>query len=418
MTAAETVTRRLLDLTVEEHTLTVPLVWGDPTDARTIDVFAAVVSREGGESLPFLVFLQGGPGHEAPRPFHSPASPAWLDEALAHYRVVLLDQRGTGRSTPVGDDDLAQGASAVAEHLTHLRADAIVRDCEALREHLGAATWSVLGQSFGGFTTLAYLSTDAASLDHVFFTGGLSAVGRHPDDVYALCYDKMRTASEKYYRRFPGHRDAMRRLIDRADAGDIVLPDGEVVSRSRLRSLGSALGTNDGWQTVWSLLERDPRSNAFRYDLMHAMPYDGRNPMYFAFHESSYADGEATRWSAERTEPADFREDPTLFTGEHIRREWTETVPAFQPWREVALELAEFEWPRIYDADAIAASGATGAAAVYANDVYVPMEFSLETARLLPDVDLWVTSEHEHNGLRSGPVLTHLIDLAHGRRVR
>ncbi len=413
-----TVVRQLLDLTVEEHTLTVPLVWDDAADSRTIDIFARVVAREGGEALPYLVFLQGGPGHEAPRPFHSSTSPAWLDEALAHYRLVLLDQRGTGQSTPVGDHDLARGAEAVAEHLTHLRADSIVRDCEAIREHLGAATWSVLGQSFGGFTTLAYLSTDASSLQDVFITGGLSAIGRHPDDVYALCYEKMRTASERYYRRFPEHRDAMRRLVDLVDAGDIVLPDGEVVSRSRLRSMGSALGTNDGWQTVWSLLERDPASNAFRYDLMHAMPFDGRNPLYFAFHESSYADGHATRWSAERTEPSDFRDDPTLFTGEHIRREWTETVPAFQPWRDVTLALAEHEWPSIYDAEAIAASGATGAAAVYVDDVYVPMEFSLETARLLPDVKLWVTSEHEHNGLRSGPVLSRLIDLAQGRRIR
>ncbi|QYM62907.1 MULTISPECIES: alpha/beta fold hydrolase [unclassified Microbacterium] len=413
-----TVVRTLLDLTVEEHTLTVPLVWGDPADSRTIDIFARVVSREGGETLPYLVFLQGGPGHEAPRPFHSSTSPAWLDEALAHYRLVLLDQRGTGQSTPVGDRGLAQGAEAVAEHLTHLRADAIVRDCEAMREHLGAPTWSVLGQSFGGFTTLAYLSSDAASLADVFITGGLSAVGRHPDDVYALCYDKMRVASERYYRRFPEHRDAMRRLIDLADAGDIVLPDGEVVSRSRLRSMGSALGTDDGWQTVWSLLERDPSSNAFRYDLLHAMPFDGRNPLYFAFHESSYADGHATRWSAERTEPTDFRDDPTLFTGEHIRRDWTETVPAFRPWRDVTLALAEFEWPRIYDAEAITASGATGAAAVYVNDVYVPYEFSIETARLIPGVQLWQTSEHEHNGLRSGPVLSRLIDLAQGRRIR
>jgi pimeloyl-ACP methyl ester carboxylesterase len=406
------------DLTVHEHTLTVPLVWDDPTDTRTIDLFAAVVSREGGEDLPYLVFLQGGPGHESPRPFHAAASPSWIDEALAHHRLVLLDQRGTGRSTPVKDADLERGASVVAEHLTHLRADSIVRDCEALREHLGAQRWSVLGQSFGGFTTLAYLSTDAASLEHVFFTGGLSAVGRHPDDVYSLCYDKMRAASELYYRRFPAHRDVMRRLVDRATAGEIVLPDGEVVSPSRLRSVGSALGTDNGWQTLWSLLELDPTSNAFRYDLQAAMPYGGRNPLYFAFHESSYADGFATRWSAERVEPADFREDPTLFTGEHIRREWTETVPAFRPWRDVALELADFEWPRLYDADALAASNAVGAAAVYVNDVYVPHEFSLETARLLPGVHLWQTSEHEHNGLRSGHVLSHLIDLAHGRRMR
>ena len=413
-----TIVRRLLDLTVEEHTLTVPLLWSDPSDPRTIDVFARVVSREGGEALPYLVFLQGGPGHEAPRPFHSSTAPAWLDEALAHHRVVMIDQRGTGLSTPVGDADLQRGSTAVAEHLTHLRADSIVRDCEAMREHLGAATWSVLGQSFGGFTTLAYLTTDAASLENVFITGGLSTVTRSADEVYALCYDKMRTASEKYYRRFPEHRDVMRRLVDLATAGGITLPDGEVVSASRLRSVGSALGTNDGWQTLWSLLERDPSSNAFRYDLMHAMPFDGRNPLYFAFHESSYASGEATRWSAERVEPADFVDDVTLFTGEHIRREWTETVPAFQPWREVVLELAEFEWPSIYDADTIAASGATGAAAVYVNDVYVPLEFSLETAALLPGVQLWVTSEHEHNGLRSGPVLSHLVDLAQGRRLR
>lgn len=384
-----TVVRRLLDLTVEDHLLTLPLVWSDPSGTRTIDVFARVVTREGGERLPHLVFLQGGPGHEAPRPFHSSTAPAWLDEALAHYRVVLLDQRGTGLSSPVGDADLERGASAVAEHLTHLRADAIVRDCEAVREHLGAASWSVLGQSFGGFTTLAYLSTHASSLDDVFITGGLSAVGRHPDEVYALCYDKMREASERYYRRFPEHRDAMRRLVDLAETGGIALPDGETVSASRLRSVGSALGTNDGWQTLWSLLERDPASTAFRYDLMHAMPYDGRNPLYFVFHESSYADGQAIRWSAERVEPADFREDVTLFTGEHIRREWTETVPAFRPWREVADELAGFEWPRVYDAEAIAASGASGAAALYVNDVYVPLEFSLETARLLPGVDLW-----------------------------
>ena len=64
------------------------------------------------------------------------------------------------------------------------------------------------------------------------------------------------------------------------------------------------------------------------------------------------------------------------------------------------------------------ASGAVGAAAVYVDDVYVPYEFSMETSRLLPGVRTWVTSEHEHNGLRAGDVLPRLIDLAHDRRVR
>ena len=409
----------MLDLRIDDHVITVPLVWGDDADTRMIDIHAAVVTREGGEHLPYLTFLQGGPGSEAPTPFRGPTTPSWLDDALAHYRVVMLDQRGTGKSTPVSDAMLeGRSAAEVAEYLTHLRADAIVRDCEAMREHLGAATWNTLGQSFGGFTTLAYLSADAGSLDDVYITGGLSAVGRTPDDVYALCYDKMRVMTERYYRRFPEHRDAMRRLVDLADAGRIVLPSGEVVSVSRLRSIGSALGSDIGWQALWSVLNHDPATNAFRYDLQAIMPCGGRNPLYYVFHESSYADGHATAWSAARTEPADYRDDVTLFTGEHVRREWSETVPAFQPWREVTDILAEHPWPKLYDADAIAASGATGAAAIYANDVYVPMEFSLETAELLPGVQTWITSEFEHSGLRTGTVLPRLIELAQGRRMR
>jgi pimeloyl-ACP methyl ester carboxylesterase len=50
-----------------------------------------------GDELPWLCFLNGGPGSKAPRP----PMPSWLRTALRTHRVVLLDQRGTGRSTPV-----------------------------------------------------------------------------------------------------------------------------------------------------------------------------------------------------------------------------------------------------------------------------------------------------------------------------
>ncbi len=413
-----TTTRRMQDVTIDDHTLEVPLVWGDPDDGRTIDVHASVVTRDDGAELPFLVFLQGGPGSEAPRALRSPSSPSWLDAALQHYRVVMLDQRGTGKSTPVGDRDLERGTDAVVEHLTHLRADSIVRDAEAMREHLGARTWNTLGQSFGGFTTLAYISTDAGSLDRAYFTGGLSGLGHPTKDVYALTYDKLRTASLQYYRRFPEHRDAVRRLVDLAADGTIVLPDGEVVSVSRIRSLGMLLGSDDGWQTLWCILDQDPATNAFTHDLAAALAYRGRNPLYYVLHESSYADGVVTNWAAERAEPDDFRDDPTLLTGEHVRRDWSETVPAFQPWRDVAEALAHVEWPGLYDADAIAASGIEGAAAVYYNDLFVPVEHSMATAELMPGVRVRVTSQHEHSGLRTGDVLPQLIDLAHGRIIR
>lgn len=408
------------ELHLDDHTLTVPLTT-NVNDPRTIEVFARVVTRPGGEALPYLLFLQGGPGVESPRPALSPASPSWLAVALKHYRVVFLDQRGTGRSTPVGDGLLdGQSTESVVEYLTHLRADAIVRDAEALREHLGVTQWNTLGQSFGGFTTLHYLSVHPESIDQAFFTGGASAIERHCDDVYSLCYTKMQAANERYYRRFPNDRVTMRGLITTATAGDIVLPDGEVVSPSRLRSLGHNLGSDDGWLALHNLLELDPQSNAFRHDLADLLPFGGRNPLYYVIHESSYADGVITDWSAERTEPQEFKDDPTLLTGEHVRREWLETVPALRPWRDVANAIAQYPWPSLYSAEALEASNAHGAAAVYVNDVYVPLEYSLETAAHLPGIQLFVTSEHEHSGLRSsgGEVLTHLFELAQGRRVR
>ena len=52
------------------------------------------------------------------------------------------------------------------------------------RELVGAgAKWTVLGQSFGGFCLLTYLSTHPEALKAGLFTGGLPPVGRTPDEV-------------------------------------------------------------------------------------------------------------------------------------------------------------------------------------------------------------------------------------------
>ena len=69
-------------------------------DGPNITVFTREVAAPGGEDRPYLVFLQGGPGNEATRPTAPPSG--WMKRALQDYRVLLLDQRGTGRSTPVG----------------------------------------------------------------------------------------------------------------------------------------------------------------------------------------------------------------------------------------------------------------------------------------------------------------------------
>jgi pimeloyl-ACP methyl ester carboxylesterase len=134
---------------LREHELDVPLDHDAPGGPR-ITVFAREVAADDGLDRPLLLFLQGGPGNESPRPTRLPDSPGWLGRALEDFRVLLLDQRGTGRSSPVGRLE-GMTPAAQAGHLACFRADAIVRDAEALRAHLGSPPWSVLGQSFGGF---------------------------------------------------------------------------------------------------------------------------------------------------------------------------------------------------------------------------------------------------------------------------
>ena len=90
-------------LTEREHR--VPLDHAQP-DGPSITVFTREVAAPDGLDRPYLLFLQGGPGFEATRPTSPPSG--WMSRAIADYRVLLLDQRGTGRSTPVGPTSRAQ----------------------------------------------------------------------------------------------------------------------------------------------------------------------------------------------------------------------------------------------------------------------------------------------------------------------
>src|SRR4051812_38213599 len=94
-------TFRVPGLVLVEHEFSVPLDHSAP-DGDRITVFAREGADPDGRDKPFLVFFQGGPGYEAPRPTRVPPSPGWLDRALQDFRVLMLDERGTGRSTPVG----------------------------------------------------------------------------------------------------------------------------------------------------------------------------------------------------------------------------------------------------------------------------------------------------------------------------
>ncbi len=83
-----------------------------------------------------VVFLHGGPGAGAgttARRFFDPG----------HYRIIVFDQRGAGRSTPVGE-------------LSRNTTPHLIADMEKLREYLGVEKWLLFGGSWGSTLALAY----------------------------------------------------------------------------------------------------------------------------------------------------------------------------------------------------------------------------------------------------------------------
>ena len=291
-----------------------------------------------------------------------------------------------------------------------------MRDAECFREHLGVERWSVLGQSFGGFCTLHYLTAFPGSVREAFFTGGLPPVGRPVDEVYATTFGIVRRLNAEHHRRFPDDQGRLERAMAMCDDGLVHLPGGAPVSSRLLRSIGGRLGADGGSEEIHYLLERDPRSPAFGHDLAGLLPFTGRAPLYAVLHESSYADGGVTGWSAARVAPDDFVGDSTLLTAEHLFPWHFEDHPELVPYAEVAGLLAEHEWPRLYDASVLASVDVPCAAAIYVNDAFVDRAFSEVTADLLPGMRRWVTDEYHHNGLRTdgGRILDRLIGLARG----
>ncbi|MFI6446026.1 alpha/beta fold hydrolase [Kitasatospora sp. NPDC050543] len=419
---------RLPGLAVTDHAFTVPLDHADPGGA-TIEVFARELADpvRAGRQLPWLLYLQGGPGGKSPRPVNTGG---WLDHALKTHRVLLLDQRGTGRSTPVTARAAAGlgPARRLADHLALHRADSIVADAELIRRQLcGDRPWETLGQSYGGFVTLSYLSFAPAGLRACYITGGLPGLDATADDVYAATYPRVRERLTSHYLHHPGDRPLLRHLADLLDRHPVHLPDGDRLTARRLRTLGLMLGMGDGSARLHWLLDEalgaDGAPTAtFLHQVMQLTSFTD-NPLFAVLQESIYGRGAtATGWAAERAlaaHPA-FAEDadPLMLTGEMIYPWMFREVAGLRPFAEAAdLLAARTDWPELYDPARLAANQVPVAAAVYHDDMYVDAGLSLRTARAVGGLRAWVTNEWEHDGVTAsgGRVLARLMDLASGR---
>lgn len=390
----------------------------DPSGPR-IEVFARelVAADRIHDDLPYLLFLQGGPGHRADRPT---SSSAWISQALDGYRIVLLDQRGTGRSTPATRQSLPRlgDDTAIAGYLRHLRADSIVRDAEIVRRHLASdRPWSVLGQSFGGFCALTYLSYAPLALREVMIAGGLPSLTAHPDDVYRAAYPRVLDANRRFFDRYPSDRRIVREVMDHLAGGDSRLPSGERLTPRRFQMLGTLFGQSASFDQLHFMLEDafiDGRRGRELSDVflrtVDQVVSRADQPLYAVLHESIYCQGTASKWSAERVlaefDQFDVDNAEVNLLGEMVFPWIIREDPALAPlWPAADLIAAYSDWPPLYDVDQLERNRVPVAAAVYYDDFYVDREQSLETARLVKGLKTWITNEFAHDGLSTDPAV-------------
>lgn len=145
---------------LSDRRFTVPLDHDNPS-GETIELYAREVvgSDRADQDLPRPVYLQGGPGFGASR---FVGKQAWLGRALDHHRVLLLDQRGTGSSTPANRQTLPlrggppeRAVLSLLEHRTYIKV-LTDEDPEAyVRTFLTGYAQST-GERFGGMPAVAF----------------------------------------------------------------------------------------------------------------------------------------------------------------------------------------------------------------------------------------------------------------------
>lgn len=395
------------DVVVGVHRFEVPLNHDDP-GGPSITVFAqTVVRREAaGHDLPYLLFLQGGPGGQCPDPRN--LIPTWLDAALDRYQVVLLDQRGCGRSSPVTADSIAGlTATAALEQLRCYRADAIVRDAEFLRERiLRIPRWTLLGESYGGSIALTYLSRFPDRIDRVFISSGLMGPDCSVDDVLRDTLAMSKKKNAEYHERYPDDAEIIDRIVDHVQEHEVDLPTGDRLSPERLRMLGLKFGFDGGMEAVHDLVQSawdgGDLSDAF---VKAVAGTDMSSAPLFYLQEYIYGmPGCATRWAAARLyadEPV-FSDHarPFYFYAEVVFPWMFRQIGGLRPFAEVADELARYTgWTSLYDLPRLARNTVPVYAVAAMDDLYVPATQQFRTAQQIGSCWLFFLADYNHTSL-------------------
>jgi len=405
---------KMQGMLITNYQLDVPLNWQFPDTSPSLSLFAreVVASTRVNDELPLLLFLQGGPGGKSPRP--TPNSIPWLTEALKTHRVVLIDQRGTGRSSRIDKNLISQmSAEEGRDYLLKFRADSIVADCEHLRKTIyKGRRFETLGQSYGGFITLAYLSKAPEGLAACYITGGLPSLDASAKEVYQLTYQRLIEKNNAYYSRYPDDVDALLNIAQLLASSKVFLPDGDQLTLERFQTIGLRLGMNSGIDQIHWLIDeafagsgQTQLSDTFLDQVMQMTSYHD-DPLFAVIHESIYGKPQqSTQWAAQQVRQKyvqfDRNHTPLMFTGEMMFPWMFGQISSLQPFAGAANALAEYQdYAPLYDTAKLTNNKVPVVAAVYYNDMYVPRELSLSTAEQVANTHVWLTNSHEHDGVR------------------
>lgn len=175
--------------------------------------------------------LHGGPGsgcHAGQRRFFDPR----------HYRVVLFDQRGSGRSTPAGE---------IEDNTTQL----LVNDIEQLRAHLNIPGWLVFGGSWGSTLAISYATAHKNRVRGLILRGIFLA---RPEDVRWFLYHTRSV--------FPEAWDRFTSILTDQDRTDILPAYSRMIREGDRRTQLMAAKT---WSTfesaIMTLLPPPPSSD-------------------------------------------------------------------------------------------------------------------------------------------------------------
>ncbi len=424
-------TQKLHGLILKNHTFKLPVDYNNQA-GRKLTVFAReVVSTEHKkvDDLPWLVFFQGGPGFQSPRPFRKDG---WIKRAVKDYRVLLLDQRGTGLSTPVNYQTIKNfsDAKSTAEYLLNFRADNIIRDAEEIRKQLVGEDkkWTGLGQSYGGFCLTHYLSHAPEGLEAAIITGGIPPLNARPDDVYRATYKRVIDKNKKFYQRFPDDATSIKEIVEFLKATKVTLPSTGTLTPRRFQQLGIMFGMQQGMEQLHFLIEdafievngRKELNYSFLRTVEELSHFE-TNPIYVVLHEAIYCQNRASAWSADRvkTEFSEFDENasPFYFTGEMIYPWMFDDFKYLATFKESAEILAQHEkWPVLYNVDKLRENKVPVVAAVYYDDMYVETGYTEHSARNIGNCKLWITNEYDHDGIRQdgSRILDRLLQMLSG----